>query len=245
MTQEKQIEKNFKIRIELFSEAIFTSGDGENNLVQTKAQTDEYGFVYLHAKTLKGQLKNHAIWLLKQYIHIDVDYAKKFYDALIYLFGISKKENKKILEFYDSQYICDKQECQGALKISNLMLNKKIRDEYKLLYENDEKLDYFNMSPNDIIEAQTNVRTYIQLENGLAKEKMLNTFHTIKKGLVFYSDISFICGDKPNQSDENLTLCLYEVINSFRRLGAGIHSGRGEVKSSLIDESGKIILYEN
>jgi hypothetical protein len=68
----------------------------------------------------------------------------------------------------------------------------------------------------------------------VAKNKMLNTFHTVRKGLIFYSTVSF-----EEKSSDIMIKDLAKIVYSLRRIGAGIHRGRGEVNSRLfIEQSG-------
>lgn len=226
-------ENTYKIEIEICSEAIFTAGEKERNIVQSRAQTDKYGFVYFHAKTLKGQLKRQAFWLLGQYSNIDKSLSDSFYDSIIKLFGINYVEAKIVNEKYELDI---PKECQqaGLIRLSNLELDEKLRKYFIQLQKEDAENGYYRISPHDLIEAQTHIRTGIQLEDGVAKDKMLSTFHTVRKDLVFYSKVIF--EEKPSDITIN---DLARIVYSFRRIGAGIHRGRGEVKSRLfIEKSG-------
>ncbi len=216
-------EKNYQIEIKICSEAIFTSGEKESNLVQSRAQTDVHGFIYFHAKTLKGQLKRQAFWLLRQYAVMDLSEGKtranSFYESIVRLFGISSEEGQS----------------SGLMKLSNLELDEKLRNYFIAQRKIDEEKDYCRISPHDLIAAQTHIRTGIQMENGVAINKMLNTFHTVRKGLTFYSTVSF-------EEEVNRALIddLARIVYSFRRIGAGIHRGRGEIKASLLIDGKKM-----
>lgn len=225
---------NFTVKVEICSEAIFTNGESEGNLVQSVALTDAHGFVYFHAKTLKGQLKRQAFWLLDQYASIDAltggNRSISFLDSIIILFGINKEENDYISERY--QYDLVRKNEAGILKISNLELDKKIRDYFIALQQADEEENYYRISPHDLIEAQTHIRTGIEIEKGIAKDKMLNTYHTVREGLIFYSDL--IIEEDLRERHEMVVRDLQRIICSFRRIGAGIHRGRGLIKTELI-----------
>ena len=184
-------EKKYQIKIEIGSEAILTRGEKESNLVQARAQTDVHGFVYFHAKTLKGQLKRQAFWLLKQYASMDPSAGKAraqaFYKSVVRLFGINKEEtNSKCKLEYSGQG-----RDPGLMKLSNLELDEKLRNYFIAQQKTDEEKEFYRISPHDLIAAQTHIRTGIQLEHGVAKNRMLNTFHTVRKGLIFYSTVSF------------------------------------------------------
>ena len=222
-------EKNYQIKVEICSETIFTSGEKESNLIQTRAQTDVHGFVYFHAKTLKGQLKRQAFWLLKQYAAMDPSAGKvrtqAFYESVVRLFGINKEEiNSKCKLEYSEQ-----RPEPGLMKLSNLELDERLTNYFIAQQKIDEEKDYYRISPHDLIAAQTHIRTGIQLEHGVAKNRMLNTFHTVRKGLIFYSTLSF-----DEEVSSALINDLARIVYSFRRIGAGIHRGRGEIKASLL-----------
>lgn len=224
----------YKIEIEICSEAIFTNGEKERNLVQSRAQTDPYGFVYFHAKTLKGQLKRQAFWLLEQYSKINTRLAHSFYNSIIRLFGINPMEIKTIREKIGLELSKEVQQA-GVIRLSNLELDENLRNYFIELQKEDTTNGYYRISPHDLIESQTHIRTGIQLEDGVAKDKMLNTFHTVRKGLVFYSTVFF-----EEKLSDGVIKDLARIVYSFRRIGAGIHRGRGEVKARLfIEESGR------
>ncbi|MGG0812194.1 hypothetical protein ABE142_05925 [Paenibacillus alvei] len=240
---------DYKIEVRLRSETIFSSGEKERNLVQSKVLTDRYGFVYFHAKSLKGQLKRQAFWLLKQYQQIDKkgERAKSFFKSVVVLFGINKEEialfAKEVCAQGDSDFMkvyCRQQ--PGILRFGHLELDERVRSQFIALQAEDEDEGYYRITPHDLIEAQTHIRTGIQLENGLAKEGMLTSYHTVKQGLVFYSSINLepyaYDADylkRINQQDlSNLLADLQRIVSSFRRIGAGIHRGRGEVTARLL-----------
>ncbi|MBS4534353.1 hypothetical protein GOQ29_01830 [Clostridium sp. D2Q-14] len=224
----------YKIEIEICSEAIFTSGEKEQNLVESRAQTDQYGFVYFHAKTLKGQLKRQAFWLLKQYVNMNKDLAVSFYDSIIKLFGINYIEAKNIKDKYGLELSGESQR-SGLMRLSNLELDEKLRNYFIAFQKEDESNKYYRISPHDLIEAQTNIRTGIQLKDGVVKDKMFHTFHTVRKGLVFYSTVFF-----EEDLSDSVVEDLVRIVYSFRRIGAGIHRGRGEIKSRLLVEGSEI-----
>lgn len=216
------------IEVKLVSEAIFDSGEMDGNLVQTKVLADPYGFVYFHGKSLKGQLKRQAFWILEQYKEMgQEERARDFYYSMIKLFGMNKEEH--------DQYGIDsvnytKVEPQGVMKLSHLQLDERIREQFRALQKiTSNHMDDFILSPYELIEAQTNIRTGIQLENGVVKQGRTTTYHTVKDGLIFYAYVSL-----PECLSEEIIEDLRRIVHSYRRIGAGIHRGRGEVQSRLI-----------
>lgn len=219
-----RIDLEYKLEIFILSEAIFSSGEKEHNLVQTKVLADQDGFVYFHAKTLKGQLKRQAFWLLEQYKSFDENRAKEFFASVVKLFGIN---NTEINAYCPDSSKKDYHQQQGIMQLSNLELNETVRRYFNSLKLKKGKEGYCNISAHDLIEAQTNIRTGIQLENGVTKNKMMTTYHTVKEGLYFYGTLHFSENVEPYLQD------LKRIIYSFKRMGAGIHRGRGEVEAKL------------
>lgn len=221
---------DYTLKIKICSEAIFTGGEKESNLVQSKALTDENGFVYFHAKSLKGQLKRQGFWLLDQYKNFaDQKRAEEFLGSLIALFGINDEEINLHYPKYYNTYRSDKPFMeQGIMSLSNLELPEAIRNYFLNLLKEDEESGYYRLSYHELLEAQTNIRTGIQLEDGVIKNHMFNTYHTVKEGLVFYSKLSFT--SKP----DGYLPDLMRIIYSLDRIGAGIHRGRGQVEAKLL-----------
>lgn len=230
--------KEYRIEIEICSEAILTSGEKERNTVQTKAQTDPYGFVYFHSKSLKGQLKKQAFWLLDKYISIDKDKAQSFYESIVTLFGTNAEETRRLEKIYNEENeevikLNKNPQNPGIMRLSNLELDKELRDYFISFYRDEEgEKEYYRISPHDLIEAQTHIRTGIQIKDGVAKNHMLNTFHTVRKGLVFYSTLTF--DETENKITDEVIEDLAYIVYSMRRIGAGIHRGRGEVTARLL-----------
>ncbi|MRN53123.1 hypothetical protein [Paenibacillus monticola] len=213
-------DNSYVIEICLRSEAIFGSGEKERNLVQSKALTDAEGFVYFHAKSLKGQLKRQAIWLQQQYDSFDREQGVAFQGSIAALFGLNSWElDESIAEPYKKVL-----REHGIMKFSHLELPASVREYFRAMLAEDRANGYIQLSQHDLIEAQTHIRTGIQC----GKDKMLTTFHTVKKGLIFYSTLTF-------DEDPAVHLpALTRIVYSLNRIGANIHRGRGEVSARLL-----------
>ncbi|OEF97141.1 RAMP superfamily CRISPR-associated protein [Desulfuribacillus alkaliarsenatis] len=224
---------SYKIQMRLCSEAIFDSGERERNTVQSKVLSDSYGFVYFHAKTLKGQLKKQAYWLLKQYKTIDeiqkTNYGESFYESIVRLFGFNSQETSKLPE--GNKYNSNRGSVPGVMRLSNLELDETIRRYFIQLHQEDLEQDYFRLSPYELINAQTNVRIGIQMEDGVIKNNMFNSYHTVKEGMYFYSNVTF---EDVSEVKQPVIDDLARIIYSFKRIGAGIHRGRGEISAQLL-----------
>ncbi|MBE1555403.1 RAMP superfamily CRISPR-associated protein [Sporosarcina limicola] len=233
------LNQTYQIEIQLLSEAIFASGEKERNLAQSKVLTDQYGFVYFHAKSLKGQLKKQAFWLYKQYEHLDPQHAATFLQSLAVLFGINKLEMKH----YAPKFKKHDFPTQGIMRLSNLELPESVRRYYIELLSKDRDAGYSHLSSHDLIEAQTELRTAIQLEDGVTKDQMFTTYQAVKKGLIFYSTITFVT-DSINPKDDlnpiNYIEDLLRILGSMTRIGAGVHRGRGKIEARLLQEGKKV-----
>lgn len=215
----------YQIQVRLQSEAIFASGEKERNLVHSKALTDPYGFVYFHAKSFKGQLKKQAFGLWKQYDKVDSQRADSFLHSLITLFGINHLEMSAYKIKSRGEWLKE----NSGIALTNLELAESIRNYFINLMEEEVEKGYIHFSASDLVEAQTNIRTQIELDNGTAKDKRLTTIQTVKEGLIFYSTVTFL--EPPT---EILLADLKQIVNSLSRIGAGIHRGRGEVEARLL-----------
>ena len=173
----------YRLKVVIKSEAIFNSGEEDENLVNQKVLADKYGRVYFHAKSLKGELKNTAYWILEQYKLIDSKRAKSFLNSIIKLFGINSEEIKLHFNKNDDS----KGSIQGIINLSNLELDNRTKSWIKQIQLEDREDEYYRITPQDFINAQTNVRTSIKLKNGVVEDKMMTTYHTVKNGLAFYS----------------------------------------------------------
>lgn len=246
----------YQIEVSLDSEAVFNSAESESNTVHMKALIDECGFVYFHSKTLKGQLKDQALWLHEKYRAVDTDFANKFVDSIEVLFGMNTDERKLALgdEAEDHEKMTCQKVVQGIMKLGNLELPKAVKDHFNAMIEAGGESDYFKVTRHDIINAQTNIRTSIKTEGGAAKEGALFTYHTVKSGMTFHADIEFADfmyryrEEKGEDGKKKKTLACVEagwqdhienldrIIGSFKRIGAGTRRGRGKLQARLLKD---------
>ncbi|QDR78922.1 hypothetical protein [Sporomusa termitida] len=222
-------EPTYQIEVRLCSEAIFSSGEKECNLVQDRVLTDKYGLVYLHAKTFKGQLKRQAFWLLERYRSFDQALAQALLANMAVIFGMNQEETSLARLSPDRRLLYQ----PGIMHLGHLELDERIRQHLIGLQAGGEAA---LLSPFDLIEAQTNTRTGIQIADGAAKDGRLTTYHTVKQGMVFYSTVRFTADPEPYLAD------LQRIVCSLDRLGAGIHRGRGLVKAQFLINGQRIPL---
>lgn len=185
--------------------------------------------------------------------------AKKYANMIVELFGIEQEElknryigkndsnNESVKELKNGEekeevkqfkgYLnLDKSDilyAEGNLKIGDLKIDEEIRNYFKKIMIDDAQKDskYHRLSHADLIKAQTQIRTSIQIGNKNVVEKgALAQYHTIKKGLIFYSELEYL---NNNSKLQNYIEELEEVLKTFRRIGASTHRGRGEIIAIL------------
>ncbi|MFC4600948.1 hypothetical protein [Cohnella hongkongensis] len=234
----------YRIQVRLLSEAIFSSGEKEANLVQSKVLADADGFVYLHAKTFKGQLKRKAFWLFKLYAQLDPERAVQFLESIYILFGLNNWELDMLMNDLKSLHnsswlgtVIDKFKSKanipGLIKLGHLQLPESVRAYFQQIFAEQiaskaGEQSYIYLSRHDVIEAQTHIRVGVQLDNGVAKDGMFTSVHTIRKGLIFYASLSF--DSLPNHV---VLKDMYRIVYAVDRIGANIHRGRGDVECKL------------
>lgn len=223
----------YLLKITLKSEAVFNSGEEEQNLVNDKVLADEFGFVYFHGKTLKGQLRKKAKWIEEKIEKIKgKEGARPFNESIIKLFG-SEFSGGKEHQKESSKMLIPRQ--RGIMTITNLELPKDIRNYFKNI--NDYNDEDYKITPYDMIKAQTQKRTRIQIEeSGTVENGMIMTYHTVKDGLAFYSEIGFL-----ERIDFKDLISLNIVVKSLDSIGSSINRGRGKIKAELLKKNGKAI----
>lgn len=216
---------DIRIRVRLLSEAIWDSGEQAANHVHTQALSDTNGFVYYHAKTFKGQLKKQAIWLYRLYKEAgEKETAAQFIEAVADLFGWGKEEEKT----YQIENVKWR---TGIMRLGHLELPDAVKKYLLGLLQEDidsEGPHFYHFSPQDLLEAQTQIRAMIQLENQIVKDRMFRLFHTVKEEMTFESRLEFETLPQLYQLKT-----LLRIVCSLERLGAGVNRGRGKVKATL------------
>lgn len=213
--------------VEIKSEAFFNSAESDGNLINQKALTDDYGLVYYHGKTLKGQLKDIGFWIYKKYMNVDCLKANKFLDIFLFLFGSSKQE---LMERGITSSI--PVNLEGAMKLSSLELDEETKSFFKDWFEFEHQKNYITLTKDELIKAQTNDRTQIKIIDGIVKSGCLMTFQTVKEGLIFESSIEI--DEDSLYSEVEIFEVLVRIVSGFRKIGAGVNRGRGNIKTSLV-----------
>jgi CRISPR/Cas system CSM-associated protein Csm3 (group 7 of RAMP superfamily) len=213
------------IKITLESEAVFNSGEEDRNLVNEKVLSDEDGFVYLHAKTFKGILRQRGKWICDKLGGIYEEFDNNIIDRM---FGT---QGNPILDD-DTEYIGS---TTSILQIGNLELNDDIKEIFRLFNTSEDGIDY-KITPYELEQAQTNIRTKIKIgEKGVVQEHRTMAYHTVKKGLEFYSNVNLNINNAKERVKYELLLAL--IVNNIDKIGASVNRGRGQVKGELLYEN--------
>lgn len=87
------------------------------------------------------------------------------------------------------------------------------------------KNQFSGYSAEDILSACTYTRTFTKVEDGTVSDGSLRTVRCIKKGLVFYGDISFA------SEDEEI---IRKAVSSIKWIGSMRTRGMGKVRMEVI-----------
>ncbi|MGM0410698.1 MAG: RAMP superfamily CRISPR-associated protein [Bacillota bacterium] len=225
--------KEYKVIIELKSDACFSSGESINGLVNNELVLDKNGFPCFLGKTFKGVLRESIKNIL--------------FPSLT---DSEKKEIVKILgrNPYDNFQAKGKKHFSGKVKFSNFKLDRKIVkkiNNYKSKYlekvirnnENKESSFYkkksaaYNENVVNEIFSNINYSTRIN-EKGVSEDASLRAIRTLKKGLIFTSIIEV-------EDDVNIDL-LKRALKTVKHIGSNKTRGKG-----LIDIEIKEKIYSN
>lgn len=222
--------KTYQIKIELKSDALIGSGEGFGTIINSDVVFDDLGLPMIPAKRLKGCLRdaaNEVCHMLQQAkIEIFKDSSlsqseKNEYEKVANIFGRpGQKESTPI--YFSNCTIEEYENKRNALCY--------FKEKYPTLLTADKILSTF---------AYLRRQTAIGEESGAAQEHSLRTIRVLKKGLVFYGEISL---EQEDQGDVNL---LALACFNLRRLGGKRQRGFGEVECKILPESiGKDILLQ-
>lgn len=185
------------IHMKLESDAIFGNGMSMPGGEDICIQTDVCGFPFLKGSTLKGIFREELI----NYLAWEKKTEKEAAETMIRLLGESGS---------------DALVNSGKMIFSNLFLHpdvvKTIRKE--------------ELTPGEVTEMFTYLRTFTSLEEGLARKGSLRTARCIKKGLNFYGTCTCQEEDVPVIKE---VLQLIKWVGTMRSRGFGKVKIRGEV----------------
>lgn len=181
------------VHMKLESDAIFGSGMSMPGGEDICVQTDPAGFPFLKGRTLKGIFREELI----NYLAWEKKTEEEAGETVGRLMGESNSDNLKN---------------SGKLTFSDLCLHPDVRG---LIQEEED------LTPGEVTEMFTYLRTFTSLEGGLAREGSLRTARCIKKGLNFYG----IC-----VCEEEDAPMVKEVLGQIKWVGTMRSRGFGKVK---------------
>lgn len=147
-----------QFQIKLLSDACISSGENFGTIIDTDVCYDRFGYPYIPAKRIKGCLREIGIDL------IDWGIGEKSFIQI--LFGIEGA-------------------CDSGLIITDAELENVEQRKMSIQMAKKKRLDYL-LSPQNILENYTYMRTQTALEDGVAKKNSLRSCRVMKKGLEFY-----------------------------------------------------------
>lgn len=186
------------IRLELLSDTIFGSGMSIPGGEDIAILHDSDGFPYLKAATFKGILREEA----ENYLN----WIQNDPSAPVPGEWLSSRLGRDGINPINSPY---------SIFISDFTLPAEIR----------EMVHHEYVDPEAIF---TSLRTFTQLENGIAKEGSLRVARCINKGFIFYGTLQ--C----HPEDEKL---LEDILTCIKWIGSMRTRGFGHVKVSVIPDS--------
>ncbi len=207
-----------QLKIKLLSDTTFGRGDGVAGLVDQEVEHDSCGFPYLRGRTLKGLLSEECDNLIAV---LPEEIRPRWQEVAAKLFGKPGSTRETI----------------SSMQVGDACLPEDLREavayQMKLL---DNKLTRV-----DILESLTAIRrqTAIDSEKGTPDKGSLRSARVVLRELEFTAPLSF----ESEPSDDAKTL-LSVCALALRRVGSGRNRGRGWVRCTLLDATGKDISQE-
>ncbi len=185
------------VHMKLESDAIFGNGMSVPGGEDISVQTDVQGFPFLKGSTFKGIFREELI----NYLAWEKKTGEEAEAIVERLMGVSGSHDL---------------ESPGKMIVSDLCLHP---DLIKQIQEEEE------LSPREITEMFTYLRTFTSLEGGLAKEGSLRSARCIKKGLNFYGIC--VCQEEDAAMIKDV-LGLIKWVGTMRSRGFGKVNVTGE-----------------
>jgi CRISPR-associated protein Csx10 len=205
---------NYKIKIELKSDALIGSGEGFGAIIDTDVVFDEVGIPYIPGRRIKGCLRDSASEVLEMFEKSGI---KNF-------IKINKKGN--YFELIDKVF--GTPEKPSCLNISNLTVEE-YENNKKRLAQLIKKYPAI-LSKDEVISHFTSIRQQTKIDEvkGVAEEHSLRTVRAIKRGNVFEGDIIV------DSSDNDILKLLWLACINLRHIGTKRNRGFGEIECKLL-----------
>jgi len=203
--------KEYTLKLELLSDAVFGRGDGVAGLVDVEVQHDAYGLPYLGGRALKGLLGAECDDLV---FALDRPGQKDWQAVADRLFGQSGATARG----------------QAILRIGPARLPDDLRA--AIAWDVNEKW----LTRAEVLETLTTVRrqTAMDPETGAPRKETLRALRLVLRGTIFTSRLTFT----QEPTDDDLAL-LAATVKALRRAGTGRNRGRGRVQAELLDSTGQ------
>ena len=203
--------KEYTLKLELLSDAVFGRGDGVAGLVDVEVQHDAYGLPYLGGRALKGLLGAECDDLV---FALDRPGQKDWQAVADRLFGQSGATARG----------------QAILRIGPARLPDDLRA--AIAWDVNEKW----LTRTEVLETLTTVRrqTAMDPETGAPRKETLRALRLVLRGTIFTSRLTFT----QEPTDDDLAL-LAATVKALRRAGTGRNRGRGRVQAELLDSTGQ------
>lgn len=199
------------------SDTTFGRGDGIAGLIDQEVEHDPYGFPYLRGRTLKGLLSEESDNLIGVLLPADV--CSYWENIACTLFGVPGSSLQTM----------------GIMHVGDACLPEDLRTAVAWQIKNEE------LTNNEVLDSLTTIRrqTAINSQIGVADEGSLRSFRVVIRQLEFQADLIF-----ETQPSHEILSFLSASILALRRIGSGRNRGRGHVKCTLHDTSGKDITHD-
>lgn len=183
----------FVVHMKLESDAIFGNGMSMPGGEDICVQTDAKGFPFFKGSTLKGIFREE----LMNYLAWDKQVTMPESEAVV----------KRLMGEGGCHELCS----PGKVIFSNLYLHPQVIS----------RIEKEKLTPLEVTDMFTYVRTFTSLKEGIAREGFLRSARCIKKGLNFYGTCT--CGDKDAQLTE-------EILGYIKWVGTMRSRGFGKVR---------------
>ena len=162
----------YKLIMTTLSDTMLGSGESVPGIIDSDSRFDEYGLPYMHAKTLKGHLR-------EQMKHILNWTGSRFQVNIDTLMGSSDSASEKM---------------PGKLKFSDVRLSEGICKTVEKAVKNGD------VGKEEIIRAVSIIYSYTKInDDGVAEKGTLRRDRMIRKGLILES---YIYAEEPLSRDE-------------------------------------------
>lgn len=207
---------SYVLQFTLLSAATFGRGDGVAGLVDEEIERDADGFPYLRGRALKGLLAEECANVL--YALELQGKAGRWRDLAYKMFG---KPGSLLADI-------------GTLRVGDARLPASLRQALRDIIARNEA------SVEDVVATLTSIRRQTSMnEYGGPERGSLRSMRVILPQTTFEATLEF-----SSDPDQQTLALLAACVLAWRRAGIARNRGRGRLKASLFDSSGKDITID-